>query len=64
MGSSTHLWLSALKTATLGLELQVSVGPRPHLLFLQAKQRLLDQINMSLWVTDMTGHFVHEKARA
>ena len=31
------------KTAHFGLELQVSMGPRPHLWFLHAKHRLLDQ---------------------
>ena len=51
------------KTATLGLELQVSVGPRPHLWFLHAKQRLLDQNNKSLWVPDMTFRFVHVRLR-
>ena len=30
----------ACKTATLGPELQVSIGPRPHLWFLHSKQRL------------------------
>ena len=59
MGSSPQLWFCACKTATLGLELQVSVGPRCNLWFLRAKQRLLDQNNKSLWVPDMTCHFVH-----
>ena len=54
IGSSRHLWFCACKTATLGLELQVSVGPRPNLWFLSEKQRLLDQNNKSLWVPDMT----------
>ena len=54
----------ACKTATLGLELQVSVGPRPHLWFLHAKQRLLDQNNKSLWVPDITCRFVHAIQRA
>ena len=54
----------AWKTASLGLELQVSVGPRPHLRFLHAKQRLLDQKKESLWVSDMTCHFVHVQQRA
>ena len=47
-GSSRHLWFCACKTATLGLELQVSVGPRPNLWFLRAKQRNLDENNKSL----------------
>ena len=33
----------ACKTAHFGPELQVSMGPRPHLWFLHAKHRLLDQ---------------------
>ena len=44
----------ACKTATFGAELQVSMGPRPHLSFLDAKQRLFDQNNKSLWVPDLT----------
>ena len=61
MGPCPHLWFCACKTATLGPELQVSVGPSPHLLFLHAKQRLLNQNNKSLWVSDLTCHFVHAK---
>ena len=34
----------ASKTASLGPELHVSMGPSPHLLSLHAKQRLLDRI--------------------
>ena len=37
MGSSSHLWFCVCKTATLGLKLQVSVGPRPHLSFRACK---------------------------
>ena len=44
----------ACKTTTFGAELQVSMGPRPHLSFLEAKQRLFDQNNKSLWVPDLT----------
>ena len=40
----------ACKTATFGPELQVSMGPSPHLRILHAKQRLLNQNYMSLWV--------------
>ena len=63
-GSQPLSVVLACKTATLGLELQVSVGPRPHLLFLHAKQRLLDQNNKSLCFPDMTCHFVHVQERA
>ena len=45
------------KTLTLGPELQVSMGPSPHLRFLHAKQRLLDQKYKSLWVPDITYGF-------
>ena len=41
------------KTATFGAELQVPMGPRPHLSFLAAKQRLFEQNNKSLWVPDL-----------
>ena len=40
----------AFKTATLGSELQVSMGPRPHLCFLHSKQLLYHQNCKSLWV--------------
>ena len=63
MGPTPHLWFCACKTATLGLELQVSVGSRRHLWFLHAKQRLLDRNNKSLWVPDMTCRFVHVQQR-
>ena len=49
----------AWKTATLAHELLVSMGPSPHLWFLHAKQRLLDQNNKSLSVPDITCRFVH-----
>ena len=53
----------ACKTETFGTELQVSMGPRPHLWFLNANQRHLDRINKSLWVPHLTCHFVHAKRR-
>ena len=59
MCSSPRLLFCTCKTATLALELLVSMGPRPHLGFLHAKQRLLDQNNKSLWVPDITWCFVH-----
>ena len=40
----------AFKTATLAPEFLVSMDPSPHLWFLLAQQRLLDQNNLSLWV--------------
>ena len=33
MGSSYDLWFCACKTETLGPDLQVCIGPRPHLRF-------------------------------
>ena len=62
--SSHHLWFCACKAATLAHELLVSMGPSPHLWFLQAKQRLLVQNNKSVWVPDMSCHFVHVQQRA
>ena len=64
MGSSPQLWFCACETATLGPDLQASVRPRPHLWFFQAKQRLLERNNKSLWVPDMTSRFVHVQQRA
>ena len=51
------------KTATFVQELQWSVGPRPQLWLLHAKQRLLDQNNKSLCFPDMTCYFVHVPQR-
>ena len=62
-GSQPSSVVFACKTATLGPELQVSVGPRPHLGIFHAKQRLLDQNNKSIWVPDMTCLFMHAKHR-
>ena len=56
-----HLSFCASKTVCLASELLDSMGPSPHLCFLDAKQRLLDQNNKSLWVPYITCHFVHEK---
>ena len=53
----------AFKTATLALELQVSIGGSPHPWFLHAKQRLFDQNYKSLWVPDLTFPIVHAKQR-
>ena len=40
----------ACQTAHFGPEFQVSMYPKPHLWFLHAKQRILDQNFKSLWV--------------
>ena len=39
------------------------MGPSPHLWFLVSKQRLFVQNYKSLWVPDLTCHFVHVKQR-
>ena len=49
-GSQPSSVVFASKTASFGPELHVSMGPRPHLWFLHAKQRLLDLNYISLWV--------------
>ena len=63
-GSQPLSVVFACITATFGPECKFSMGSSPHLSFLHAKQRLLDQINKSLWVPDMTYHFVHIQQRA
>ena len=63
MGPRHDLSFCACTTACLESELPVSMGPSPHLWFLHAKQRLLDQNYKSLWVPDLTCRFVHEKQR-
>ena len=40
------------------------MGPSPHVWFLDAKQRLLDQKYKSLWVPDLTCDFLFAKQRA
>ena len=61
MGPRPHLRFFTFKTAALATELQVSMGPSPHLWFLQEKHRLLDLKYESLWVPDLTCRFVHAK---
>ena len=62
-GSQPSCVVFGCKTATFGLELQGSVGPRPYLWFLHAKQWLLDQNNKSLCFPDMTCYCVHVPQR-
>ena len=59
MGPRHDLSFCACTTAFLASELLVSMGPSPHLLFLHAKQRHLDQTYKSLSVPDLTCRFVH-----
>ena len=63
-GSQHSSVVFARKTRNFGPELQVSMGPRPHLSFVHAKQRDLHQNYKSLWVPDVTCRFVHEKQLA
>ena len=62
MGSRLHLSFCACKTAWLPSEILLSMGPSPHLLILDAKQRLLDQNNRSLWVPAFTCGFWLQKS--
>ena len=57
-GSQPSSVVFACKTAWLASESLVSMGPSPHLWFLQAKQRLLDPNSKSLCVPDITCRFV------
>ena len=63
MVTRPSLSFCACKTVWLASELLVSMGPSPHLWFLDAKSRLLEQNNKSLWVPDMTCRFVHANQR-
>ena len=54
----------ASKTATFGSELQVTMGPSPHMCFLHAKQRLFDRNYKSLWIPDFACWLLHAKQRA
>ena len=51
----------SFKTATLAPEVLVSMGPSPHLRFLQAKKRLLDQNYKSQLFPDFACWFVNAK---
>ena len=57
-GSQPSSVVFACKTAWLASESLVSIGPSPHVWFMDAKQRLLDRNNKSLWVPDITCRFV------
>ena len=50
-----------MQNSVLQSKLIVSMGPRPHLWFLHAKQRLLDKNYKSLCVPDLTRRFVLAK---
>ena len=61
MGNKPHQSFCVCKRGCIASELLVSMGPIHPLWFLDAKQRLLDQNNKSLWVPDITCSFVHAK---
>ena len=54
MGPRHDLSFCACKTAWLASELLVFMSPSPHVWSLDAKERLLDRINKSLCVPDIT----------
>ena len=62
-GSQPPSVVFAFKTAWLASESLVSMGPSHHVWFLDAKQRLMDRNNKSLWVPDITCRFVLLKQR-
>ena len=53
----------AFKTATLGPELQVSMGPRPHLWFFAFKTATLASELLALWGPAFICGFVHSEQR-
>ena len=61
MGPRHDLSFCGCKTAWLASEILVSMRRSPHVWFLDAKQRLLDQNNKSLRVADKSCPFVHGK---
>ena len=60
-GSQPSSVVFACKRAWLASESLVSMGPSPHVWFLDAKQRLFDRNNKSLWVPAITCGFMHAK---
>ena len=62
MGPRHDLSFWAYKTTWLTSELLVSMNPISYVWFLDAKQRLLDQNNKSLWVPDINRRCVHENS--
>ena len=62
-GSQSSFVAFLCKTETLRPELQVSVGPRPHLFFLHSKQRLYHKNCKSLLVPVIICRFVLAKQR-
>ena len=62
-GSQPSSVVFACKTAWLASESLVSMCPSPLVWFLDAKQRLMDRNNKSLWVPDITCRFVLVKQR-
>ena len=63
MGPRHDLSFCACTTECLASELLVSMGPSPHLWFLNAKQRHLDQTYKSVRVPDLACRFVQASQR-
>ena len=62
MSPRHNLSFCACKTAYLAPELLVSMCPSPHLGFLHAKQRILEQNFKSLWVPDLICSFCQQNS--
>ena len=60
---TSPMFFFAFKRTTLAPELQVSMGPSPHLWVLHAKRWLLYQNYKSLWDPDLTCRFLLAKQR-
>ena len=66
MGPSLHLWFCECKRATFGSELQLSMGPRPHVCWFEnAEQLAFSILNCTLvyCVPAFICGFVHSKQR-
>ena len=61
-GSQPSSVVFPCKTATLGPELQVSIGPSTHLWLVHSKQRLYNQNYRSVRVPALVCGFVHSKS--
>ena len=62
-GSQPSRVVFECKTVTLGPDLQVCMGPIPHLCFLDAKQSDLHQNDKTILLPAITCGFVHVKQR-
>ena len=60
-GSQTSPVVLCMQKSVNSIRILVSMGSRPYVWSLNAKQRLLVQNQKSLWVPDLTCRFVHGK---